>query len=927
MTTLPTVLISGASEELTARIEQLIRGQAELSLVESVTPRAAANRDFKAKLVWVELESDPEANVALLESLIKAHPNTFFVVSKEDLEPELVKRAMQVGALDFLDHKGWAAQIRSVVRRIMAKEFGSKPTQGAGGLSRQPSRQSSWGQLNSVKVAPNAGGFKRAEPNRLAAAQSPPPQPAQKPAAAAPIPVAKPTPAPPPAVEPEVAEEVEIVEQPYEEPTPPELDETPAEESESGYEPAGESTEYGVPEGEYQQQEYESEESEQTGELEEYPEVSGDEAYTQGEDDFAQDSEISAGGENTDAPEYQGETGGASGDEDYPVEDGDAVQAQHVEEPVFEDQSFEDPQSQPGEFESEFEQQLEFESESESESEPEPEPEPELETETEPEPEPIAEKSVKIETPQAVKPKARWDDLDSLISKEAPKAAAEKKPASKWGELGSIQPKISKEPTPSSDKKWSDLDAIVAPKSPASAESPTGSTSKWGDLDSISAIKSEESEDNKKVESSPASSKWGDLDSIGKANSESEPEPPEAVESSWGDLDSIGAPPKAFGKTETGPSSSKWGDLNSIGAKKEEPVEPGSKWGNLDTIGSRGGGGLKSNARSFIKPKTPDESPTRTNSGLGAFADLGLAPGQADAGSASGGTSEPSTGQSKWGDLGGIGSGGPGGSASSSSGSESPSSGLAGNAGLGAGTGLGGGTGLGTSTGLGGGTGLGAGSAGGLGKPVGGDVDSNPSAFKNRFGRKTQNIDLATSNPQDALTGSSGSSAGGGGVPQAGGPGKWGNLDAIGTAGGGSAGGSPAAGSAEWGDLNSIPTPKSAQEASGGNWGSLDSIPTPKGPGESGPTLVEGALPKSRARNEASEKWKSGMGAELSEGQRELGELADKLKEKAAVRVKVSGGWKQASIALAVAIVATVGYLSVAFFSVPEPPTEVETTN
>ncbi len=906
MTTLPTVLISGASEELTARIEQLIRGQAELSLVESVTPDAAANRDFKAKLVWVELESDPEANVALLESLIKSHPNTFFVVSKEDLEPELVKRAMQVGALDFLDHKGWAAQIRSVVRRIMAKEFGSKPTQGAGGLSRQPSRQSSWGQLNSVKVAPNAGGFKRAEPNRLAAAQSPQPQPVQKPAPAAPSPVAKPAapPPPPPAVEPEIAEEdEEVLEQPFEEPTLPEADE-PVEESEAGY---ASGTSYEEPEAEYQQQNYENEESEQTGELEEYPEASGDEAYAQGENDFAQDSETSAGGENTDDAVYQGELGEASGDEDSRAEDGYTVQEQHGEEPVFQDQSFEDPQS-PGEFESEPEQQPELESESEAEAEPEPETEPE----PEPEPEPIAEKAVKIETPQAVKPKARWDDLDSLISKEAPKAAAEKKPASKWGELGSIQPKISKEPTPSSDKKWSDLDAIVAPKSPASSESPAGSTSKWGDLDSISAIKSEGSEEeNETVESSPASSKWGDLDSIGKADSESEPEPPESVESSSGDLDSIGATPKAFGKTETGPSSSKWGDLNSIGAKKEEPVEPGSKWGNLDTIGSRGGGGLKSNARSFIKPKTPGESPTRTNSGLGAFADLGLAPGQADAGSASGGTSEPSTSQSKWGDLGGIGSGSPAGSESSSSDSESPSSGLAGNTGLGAGTGLGGGT------------GLGAGAAGGLGKPVGGDVDSNPSAFKNRFGRKTQNIDLATSNPQDALTGSSGSGA----APQAGGPGKWGNLDAIGTAGGGSAGGSPAAGSAEWGDLSSIPTPKSAQEASGGNWGSLDSIPTPKGPGESGPTLVEGALPKSRARNEASEKWKSGMGAELSEGQRELGELADKLKEKAAVRVKVSGGWKQASIALAVAIVATVGYLSVAFFSVPEPPPEIETNN
>jgi hypothetical protein len=640
-------------------------------------------------------------------------------------------------------------------------------------------------------------------------------------------------------MEPEPAAEVEeIVEQPYEEPSFAQSEEPAYAEDETAYEPSGEEP-VGF-EGEYQA-EFESDENEQTAELEEYPEAPAAEGSAEIEmETEAQDGDVGADLEYAAEAEYQQDADDYSGD-------------------AAEDESIKDYQGP------------EYDPESEDHSEI--QPEPETEPEPEPESEPVQPKPTETpETPPAVKPKARWDDLDSLISKEAPKTSTDKKPASKWGELGSIQSKIAKEPAQSSDKKWSDLDAIVAPKPPAVSDAPAAS-----------------------------SSKWGDLDSIGKAPAESES--PEALESSFGDLDSIGKTPKAFGKTETGPSSSKWGDLNSIGAKSkaEEPAEPGSKWGNLDSISSRGsGGGLKTNARSFIKPKTPEESPTRTNSGLGAFADLGLAPGQADASGTGGGTAEPGTSPSKWGDLDGLGAGGSGGGLGPSASENANSGGMPG---------------LGVSSGLGG-AGLGSitGTAGSSGKPAGGDVDSNPSAFKNRFGRKTQNIDLATSNPQDALTGSTG-----GGTPApAGGPGKWGNLDVI-----GSPGSAESAGANDWGDLNSIPTPKSAQEASGGNWGGLDSIPTPKGSGDStGPKLVEGALPKSRARNEASEKWKSGMGAELSEGQREFGELADKIKEKTAVRVKVSAGWKQASVALAVALLATAGYLSVAFFSIPEPPAE-----
>jgi DNA-binding NarL/FixJ family response regulator len=845
-TTLPTVLISGASEELTGRIEQLIRSQAELSLVESITPDAAYSETFKAKLVWVELESDPEGNVALLEHLIKEHPNTFFVVSKEDLEPELVKRAMQVGALDFLDHKGWAAQIRSVVRRIMAKEFGSKPSVGGPATARQPSRQSSWGQLNSVKVQPNSTGFRRVEPNR-AAAQQPTPQAAPKPAPAAPArpaPVVPPPPPPPPEPEEEEVAEVEA-EAPYEE--------------QPAYEDAADETAYAEPGEEVSEESVEYTEQEEVAYAGEEGEYEGDVGYDNElpeEQAYAPDADYTG-----DEVAYAEETG---------EEIAYAQEGEYAAEAAGEEQSFGEPEAEyePAEAEPQYQQEEEAESTAQTEVEPAVDLSPD---QAEPADDDTTSGGEQDDPPAAPAakpaPKGRWDDLDSIISKDAPKAV-EKKPASKWGELGSIQPKVQKEVSAaaSSDKKWSDLDAIVAQKSDAE---PASGANKWADLDKIgtssSVPKAKESGskwgDLDKIGTSSGDSptaggesNWGDLDKIGTVSADS---PPVDTGNKWGDLDSIGSAPKAFGKTE-GPSSSKWGDLDAIASKPKAPAEPAegaNKWGNLDSIGGKGGGSLKSNTRSFIKPKAPDENAAAA-AAKAKWGDLAATPGQsgdenpAGAGGAggaglSGGLAGlGGAGSSKWGDLEAIGSGQP---------AAEP----------------------------------GAGTAPGAAKWGNLDAIQAPkaeadgaSAFKNRFGKKTQQFDMPGAVEPSGLAGGAEES-------------KWG------------------------GDLNSIPTPKNA-EGAGAAWSNLDAIPTPKAE-PTGPKLVEGALPKAVSVNEESKKWKSAMSTDLSTGAREMVQMRDKIKE---TKINVKLGWSQISIVLAVAIIASAGYLSVAFFTFPEPPPE-----
>jgi len=744
-------LISGASDELTARIEQLIRSQAELSLVKSVSPGDATSETFKAKLVWVELESDPEGNVALLEQLIKSHPNTFFVVSKEDLEPELVKRAMQVGALDFLDHKGWAAQIRSVVRRIMAKEFGSKPTTGGAiqGSARSGQKPGSWSQLNSLKVSPSSSGFRRVEPNRAQSA----PQAAQ-----------------PQAPEPEEVpvEEVEI----------------PVEQVEIPVEEAGEVEQYpqeAVPYEEAEQA-YAEAEGEVAYAAGEQPYAEGEQPYSdEGEQPYAAEGYSDGEASYSEGQEAEGEY--AQDEQPYAEEGVEYTGEEAVEQ--YDEPQTEQPYDQTGD--------EAYDPEAVEESVPE-----EIE-----EPEAATTDGAEEEFPQApaksapAAPKGRWDELDSIIS------TSDKKPASKWDDLGSIQ--TTKKEAPAS--KWGDLDSITTAKGSTSKDAEPSGASKWGDLDAIGKAGGE-----KDAPAAPSGSKWGDLDSVGSAKSFKKDEPSEAA-----------------------PSGSKWGDLNSIGAKSSSPEpEPqesgGNKWGNLDSIGAKGGA-QKSNTRSFIKPKAPDESAAPAKSKWGDIEGLegAVIP---DAESP---TPQAKPAANKWGNLDSIGT--PG---------------------------------------------------------AGGEADAGPSSFKNRFGKKTQQVDMPSLDSAPA----SGPSGGN----------KWGNLDSI---------GAPAAGGADvgkWGNLNSIPTPKSGSE-----FGDLDSIPTPKADKSSDPSLVEGSLPQSQSVNEASQKWKAGMSSDLSTGARQMVEMRDKIK---GTKVSVKIGWNNVNILLAVAIVASVGYLSVQFFAFPEPPVQ-----
>ncbi len=581
MTTLPTVLISGASEELTSRIEQLIRSQAELSFVSSVTPdQVSSSEDLKAKLIWIELESDPLGNLAVLEALIKSNPNTFFVVSKEDLEPDLVKRAMQIGALDFLDHKGWAAQIRSVIRRVMAKEYGSKPQTNSAGRA---TPGSNWNQLNNLKIQTSSSTFRRVDATKSSVSR----QPSES--------------------------ERELAFSQYEdEPVRESLQEvvtdtyTTEEIQESQeYSEGEQAQEYAEGYSEEEVQYYYTEDGQllyYTEDGQAYTEdgqayaglvysqdgqvwgpdgqlLSGEE-YNQEETYVAEDAqseivpevwqETTGDGseQETDSPEGYSELPlGYTEDEQGYTTDGPAEEIPSQEE--YEGSYGEESAlGLSGEFKAHHLRQLEesgkFPAATLTDA---PLEEPLLP----PEPDGDTAGGTIDEPPE----KARWGELDSIIS--TPKSEG-KKAGNKWADLDSIATKQKSEKEATS--KWGELDALSKPASTAKTTEPT---SKWGDLDAIAAS-GQTQEDT--------GSTWTESEEIG-----SEVSVDIGIQSSsnWSELGEITASSGAIGST-----ANQWGDLDSISTVEPSESKAAGKWGELDAIGS------KSAKTSFPKGEAPE---------------------------------------------------------------------------------------------------------------------------------------------------------------------------------------------------------------------------------------------------------------------------------------------------------------------------------
>lgn len=122
--TLPTLVVCEAGKEKLQQIEALVSANPELDLVGSAGMNETFQkiRETNPRLVWIELTPDPDEGFKLLSGLKEEFPAVYCLVSNEDLDANLVKTSMQMGAVDFLDAKTWNDQFPDVISRIIMKE-------------------------------------------------------------------------------------------------------------------------------------------------------------------------------------------------------------------------------------------------------------------------------------------------------------------------------------------------------------------------------------------------------------------------------------------------------------------------------------------------------------------------------------------------------------------------------------------------------------------------------------------------------------------------------------------------------------------------------------------------------------------------------------------------------------------------------------
>jgi DNA-binding NtrC family response regulator len=74
------------------------------------------------KVIWIELAPDPDKGLALLGVLRERYPKVHYLVSYDTLQADLVKTAMQLGAVEYLDPQGAANLLPGAIARISSKE-------------------------------------------------------------------------------------------------------------------------------------------------------------------------------------------------------------------------------------------------------------------------------------------------------------------------------------------------------------------------------------------------------------------------------------------------------------------------------------------------------------------------------------------------------------------------------------------------------------------------------------------------------------------------------------------------------------------------------------------------------------------------------------------------------------------------------------
>ena len=121
--TIPLLLVCDGAESKQASLEGLVKNEPGLKYIATVSMQEgirAVERAVKvgAKLIWIDLDEEPVEGLNLLAETRKLHPMLSVIVSRTQIDPDMVRAALQLGALDFLDPSRATQQLHVVVENL-----------------------------------------------------------------------------------------------------------------------------------------------------------------------------------------------------------------------------------------------------------------------------------------------------------------------------------------------------------------------------------------------------------------------------------------------------------------------------------------------------------------------------------------------------------------------------------------------------------------------------------------------------------------------------------------------------------------------------------------------------------------------------------------------------------------------------------------
>lgn len=110
----------------TAKADEIgafLQNYSQINLTGASNCEAAAKQilELSPSVVWIELAPDPTRSLSLLGELRETYPAIQYVVSYETLRPDLVKSAMQLGAVEYIDPPSAQRLLPETIDRIQHK--------------------------------------------------------------------------------------------------------------------------------------------------------------------------------------------------------------------------------------------------------------------------------------------------------------------------------------------------------------------------------------------------------------------------------------------------------------------------------------------------------------------------------------------------------------------------------------------------------------------------------------------------------------------------------------------------------------------------------------------------------------------------------------------------------------------------------------